>query len=192
MPGLVPDWREILAALFGVWRLMRLDQSGMNWFNLTSEGFWRSFFVAVPAAPFFALLVYLNISAQPAAIDAGWAAMVMTLYYLLGWALVPLVSIGITKMLGLSRGYLPLIVAYNWVSLPQILIQALVSLIASTGVVPEGATNFLIFIAVVYIMVLEWFVVRTALQTTTATAIGIVLLFETLGIFLNLMSINLI
>jgi hypothetical protein len=192
MPGLVPGRREILAALYGVWRLMRLDQGGMNWFNLTIEGFWRSFFVAVPAAPFFALLVYLDLSAQPVAIDAGWAAIIMTFYYLLGWVLVPLVSIGITKMLDLSRGYLPLIVAYNWVSLPQILIQALVSLIAATGVAPESATNFLMFIAVVYILVLEWFVVRTALQTTTATAIGIVLLFETLGIFLNLMSIDLV
>ena len=37
---------------------------------------------------------------------------------------------------------------------------------------------------------LEWFVVRTALQTTTATAIGIVLLFETLGILLNLVFID--
>jgi hypothetical protein len=190
MPGLLPVRREILAALYGVWRLMRLDQSGMSWFNLTIDGFWRSFFVAVPAAPFFALLVYLDFSAQPVAIDAGWAAIVMAVYYLLGWVLVPLVAIGVTKMLDLSRGYLALVVAYNWVSLPQILIQALISLIASTGVVPEGAANFLMFFAVVYILVLEWFVVRTALQTTTATAIGIVLLFETLGILLNLVFID--
>lgn len=190
MPGLVPDRREILAALYGVWRLMRLDQGGMNWFNLTIEGFWRSFFAAVPVAPFFALLIYLDLSAQPETINVGWAATVSMVVYGLSWALVPVVAIGVTKMLDLSPGYVPLVVAYNWVSLPQILLQTLVSLIGTTGLVPEGLSGFLMIVAVVYILVLEWFVVRTALQTTTATAIGIVLLFETLGVFLNLMAFS--
>ncbi|MFP6741289.1 MAG: hypothetical protein VCD33_06640 [Alphaproteobacteria bacterium] len=190
MPGLVPDRREILAALYGVWRLMRLDQGGMNWFNLTIEGFWRSFFAAVPVAPFFASLIYLDLSAQPETINVGWAATVSMVVYGLSWALVPVVAIGVTKMLDLSPGYVPLVVAYNWVSLPQILLQTLVSLIGTTGLVPEGLSGFLMIVAVVYILVLEWFVVRTALQTTTATAIGIVLLFETLGVFLNLMAFS--
>lgn len=190
MPGLVPDRREILAALYGVSRLMRLDQGGMNWFNLTIEGFWRSFFAAVPVAPFFALLIYLDLSAQPETINVGWAATVSMVVYGLSWALVPVVAIGITKMLDLSLGYVPLVVAYNWISLPQILLQTLVSLIGTTGLVPEGLSGFLMIVAVVYILVLEWFVVRTALQTTTATAIGIVLLFETLGVFLNLMAFS--
>ena len=190
MPGLVPDRREILAALYGVWRLMRLDQGGMNWFNLTIEGFWRSFFAAVPVAPFFALLIYLDLSAQPETINVGWAATVSMVVYGLSWALVPVVAIGVTKMLDLSPGYVPLVVAYNWVSLPQILLQTLVRLIGTTSLVPEGLSGFLMIVAVVYILVLEWFVVRTALQTTTATAIGIVLLFETLGVFLNLMAFS--
>jgi hypothetical protein len=169
---------------------MRLDQGGMNWFNLTIEGFWRSFFAAVPVAPFFASLIYLDLSAQPETINVGWAATVSMVVYGLSWALVPVVAIGVTKMLDLSPGYVPLVVAYNWVSLPQILLQTLVSLIGTTGLVPEGLSGFLMIVAVVYILVLEWFVVRTALQTTTATAIGIVLLFETLGVFLNLMAFS--
>ena len=187
---MMPDQREILAALYGVWRLMRLDQGGMNWFNLTIEGFWRSFFAAVPVAPFFALLIYLDLSAQPETINVGWAATVSMVVYGLSWALVPVVAIGVTKMLDLSPGYVPLVVAYNWVSLPQILLQTLVRLIGTTSLVPEGLSGFLMIVAVVYILVLEWFVVRTALQTTTATAIGIVLLFETLGVFLNLMAFS--
>ena len=188
----MPDQREILAALYGVWRLMRLDPSGMTWFNLSIEGFWRSFFAAVPVAPFFALLVYVDLSAHPDAIDVGRAAMVTVVVYGLSWALVPLAAIGVTKMLDLSGGYLPLIIAYNWTSLPQILVQTVVSLIGFTGLVPDVLSGFLMFAVVVYILVLEWFVVRTSLQTTTATAIGIVLLFETLGVLLNLSAFSLV
>ena len=188
----MPDQREILAALYGVWRLMRLDQSGMNWFNLTIEGFWRSFFAAIPVAPFFALLMYLDLSSNSDVTDMGWTATVVTVLYGLSWALVPLVAIGVTKMLDLSNGYVPLIVAYNWASLPQFLLQTLVGLIGVTGLVSEVLSSFLILFVVVYVLVLEWFVVRTSLQTTTATAVGIVLLFETLGVFLRLAAFSLI
>ena len=47
----MPSQREIIAALFGSWRLMRFDADGMNWFDFSSAGFWRSFYAALPAAP---------------------------------------------------------------------------------------------------------------------------------------------
>ncbi|MEE2980195.1 MAG: hypothetical protein VYA71_01470, partial [Pseudomonadota bacterium] len=124
--------------------------------------------------------------------DMGWIATVVTVLYGSSWALVPLVAIGMTKMLDLSKGYVPLIVAYNWTSLPQFLLQTLVGLIGVTGLVSEVLSSFLILFVVVYVLVLEWFVVRTSLQTTTATAVGIVLLFETLGVFLRLTAFSLI
>ena len=43
--------REVTAALYGSWRLARLDPGGMAYFNRTVEGFWNSFFAAVIVAP---------------------------------------------------------------------------------------------------------------------------------------------
>ena len=46
----------------------------------------------------------------------------------------------------------------------------------------------MLFAAVIYILVFEWFVIRTALQTTAMTAVAIVMLLETLGVLINLVA----
>ena len=120
------------------------------------------------------------------AVDTGRAILLSSLVYSLGWAIVPVVAIFLSRMLNLSRGYLPLIVAYNWSSVPQIVLQSAVVLIGELGLLPQGIAGALLFLAVIYILVYEWFIVRTALQTTPGTAIGIVILFEVLGIIINL------
>jgi hypothetical protein len=186
----MPSQREVLAALYGAWRLMRFDASGMNWFDLTLDGFWRSFFAAVPVAPFFALLIYLDPFRAAETTDSGTAILLTAVVYAIGWAIVPVVAIFLTRLLGLTPGYVPLVVAYNWTSVPQIVLQAMVALISELGLLPQGLAGILLFAAVVYILVYEWFVVRTALETTTATAIGIVILFEVLGIALNLTAFS--
>ena len=186
----MPSRREVIAALYGAWRLMRFDASGMNWFDLTPDGFWRSFFAAVPVAPFFALLVYLDPLREAGTTDTGSAILLTALVYAIGWAIVPVVAIFLTRLLGLTRGYVPLIVAYNWTSVPQIVLQTAVALISELGLLPSGLAGILLFVAVVYILVYEWFIVRTALQTTPGTAIGIVILFEVLGITLNLTAFS--
>ncbi len=181
----MPSQREVVAALYGAWRLMRFDAGGMNWFDLTTDGFWRSFFAAALAAPFFALLVYLDLFRRAETMDTGWAILLAALVYAIGWAIAPVASIFLTRMLDLTRGYVPLIVAYNWASVPQVVLQTAVALIGELGLLPQGLAGALLFVAVVYILIYEWFIVRTALQTTPGTAIGIVILFEVLGITLN-------
>ena len=184
----MPSREEITAALFGSWRLMRFDAAGMNWFNLTIEGFWRSFFAALPVAPFFALLVYLDFGHRAEPIDAGRGMFTTVLVYGVGWAMVPLIMILVTKLLGLSRGFIPMMVAYNWTTVPQIILQALATLPGAVGLISDEMSGTLLFAAVIYILVFEWFVIRTTLRTTAVTAIGIVLLLETAGILVNLIA----
>lgn len=56
----MPKFSEIATALYGAYRLARLDPQGMQYFDLSIGGFWRSFFAAVLMAPFFALLILLQ------------------------------------------------------------------------------------------------------------------------------------
>ncbi len=184
----MPGKHEITAALFGAWRLMRFDADGMNWFNLSSEGFWRSFFAALPVAPFFALLVYLDFRRETEPVDVEREIFVTFLVYGVGWTIVPLVMVPVTKLLGMSRGFVPMMVAYNWTTVPQIIIQALVALPGGLGLISVELSGTILFTAVVYILVFEWFVIRTALQTTAMTAVAIVMLLETLGILINLIA----
>ena len=184
----MPSQREIIAALFGSWRLMRFDADGMNWFDFSSAGFWRSFYAALPAAPFFALLVYLDFQKHTAPVDVGWEIFVTILVYGIGWAIVPLMMIPVTKLFGASHSFIPMIVAYNWTTVPQIILQALATLPGAVGLIPDELSGTLLFAALIYILVFEWFVIRTTLRTTAVTAVGIVLLLETTGILVNLIA----
>ena len=88
----------------------------------------------------------------------------------------------------MSRGFIPMMVAYNWTTVPQIILQALATLPGAVGLIPDELSGTLLFAALIYILVFEWFVIRTTLRTTAVTAVGIVLLLETTGILVNLIA----
>ena len=48
----MPDHDSVIRSIYGAWRLALLDPSGLNWFDVSIEGFWRSFFAAAIVAPF--------------------------------------------------------------------------------------------------------------------------------------------
>jgi hypothetical protein len=177
----MPSARDVAAALYGAWRLMRFDAGGLTWFDASLTGFWRSFFAAVVVAPAFALLVWLEFQARTEPFNGAWAALVMSVTYVLGWAVFPLAAIPITRLLSLSDRYVPLIVAYNWISVPQVVLFLVVGLAGGRTADPSAAAMLLEMGAVAYILVYQWFVVRAALQTNALTAAAIVILDIVLG-----------
>ena len=171
----MPSRREVIAALYGSWRLMRFDSGGMAWFDLSIAGFWRSFFAAVPVAPFYAIDVALELAERIEPYDPVWAIVVSIVAYAASWAAFPIVAIFITRLLGLSRRYVPLIIAYNWASVPQTLVYFPVTMISAAQLAPPALAEFLLLAAFLYILVYQWFVTLTALETTALTAAGIII-----------------
>jgi hypothetical protein len=53
----MPSYAEIQRALQGAWLLARGDTRGMGLFDLSVEGFWRSFAAALLAAPAYVLVL---------------------------------------------------------------------------------------------------------------------------------------
>ena len=52
--------REVVAALYGAYRLARFDPSGLALFDATIAGFSRSFFAAVLVAPVYLVLLLIR------------------------------------------------------------------------------------------------------------------------------------
>jgi hypothetical protein len=169
---MIPDQAEVVRSLYGAWRLAWLDPSGMGQFNLSVEGFWRSFFAAVLVAPGYALLVAQDLLAREEAVHPIWAVLVETLAYAVGWAAFPVAAIFLTRLLGLSRNYVALIVAANWASVIQI--GAFLAVIALGFVLPPLA-GLAVMLATGAILFYQWFVIRTTLDTTAGIAIAFVL-----------------
>jgi hypothetical protein len=170
---MIPDQEEVFRSIYGAYRLARLDRSGMGHFNLSVEGFWRSFFAAVLVAPGYALLVMQDLLGRPEEVSPAWALVIETLGYAIGWAAFPLVAIVVTQLLGLSRNYAAMIIAANWAAVIQI---GLFVVAVGLGFVLPSLAGFTVTLATVAILSYQWFVFRTALGTTSGIAIALVLL----------------
>ena len=169
---MIPAQQEVIGSIYGAWRLAWLDRSGMSHFNLSVDGFWRSFFAAVLVAPGYALLVMQDLLGRPEAVSPAWALVVETLGYAISLAAFPLVAVVVTQLLGLSRNYAAMIIAANWAAVIQI--GAFLVAVALGFVLPAFA-GFVVTLATVAILVYQWFVFRTALNTTGGIAIALVL-----------------
>jgi len=188
----MPSLREALGALYGSWRLMRFDAGGVGWFEVSIPAFWRSFWVALPLAPAYAVMVALDLARRPDPIDPGWALLVFTLAYIAGWAAFPIAVAPITKLLRLTRGYVPLIIVANWSAIPQMAVLLPVMLLDASGILPEAVAGGLMLVANVYLLAYFWFIARVTLDTSGWTAVGIVVLNEVLGAFVHISASSLL
>jgi hypothetical protein len=169
---MIPDQEEILRSIYAVWRLARLDPSGMSHLNLSVDGFWHSFFAAVLVAPGYALLVVQELMARPEAVSPAWAFMIETVAYVIGWAAFPLVAIVVTHLLGLSRNYAAMIIAANWAAVLQI---GLFLVAIALGFMLPPLAGLIVTLATIAILSYQWFLFRTALDTTGGIAVALVL-----------------
>ncbi len=165
---MMPPFAEVRHYVEGAWRLARGDAGGMAHFDCTVDGFWRSFWAAFYVLPAYALLV----ADQHARSDraAGFMAIAFGegLVYVIGWLVMPVLAIFLTRFFGLQQRYVPLIVALNWASLVQIGIL-LVPLALGVLIAPSFAA-LLMLIASGVVLVYKAFVARVALDTTFGTA----------------------
>lgn len=167
---MVPPLSEIVQSLAGSLRLARLDPDGLDYFNQSVEGFWRSFFAIVLIAPLFYLLLALETPSDGKATSAA----TLTVGLLAGWIAYPLAMVFIAKLLGLSHRYVVYIIAYNWCAVPAAAIRAPVLIAVATGLIGASVAGFFYMFLLVAVIYYLWFVARTALQTTSVTAATLV------------------
>lgn len=168
----MPAWGYVYRSVYGAWRLALLDVGGMAHFDISVEGFWRSFFAAVPVAPFYVILIALNLQQGEGAVpEPGPFVLVKALVYVLSWVVFPLAMIVVVRLLSLGANYVPFIIAYNWSKVIQIAVIVAASLLG----------DVVMLMAWLAVLAYVWFVTRVALQTTGVIAAGVVVFDELLG-----------
>ncbi|MCG8693415.1 MAG: hypothetical protein MI806_19605 [Minwuiales bacterium] len=176
----MPLREEIFQALYGASLLARLDPRGMSCFNLTIEGFWRSFLAAVISAPLYLLIVWFQpqTDAAPGLQDVTlfWRIFVETIDYFVTWATFPVIMVFVARWMGLDHLYVTYIIAYNWCQALVVLLLVVVSAVIGIGILPETIAGFALTVSFVAILYYLWFVTKTALQIEWHLAIALVLL----------------
>jgi hypothetical protein len=167
---------EGLLAMRGCWRLLWRDPAAFEDFNVTIEGFWRSFAMIVPVLVLvYPVFISSHQNASEAALAAGenpaelrlGASYVCLLSNIVIW---PLVAAALVRLLGVAQNYVRFMIVYNWMSVPMMvlaLIPALLRVRPESGLlsVVLGGAVFVFFLYV------SWYVAKASLQTTTLTAV---------------------
>ncbi|MGE5476079.1 MAG: hypothetical protein ACM3Q1_05455 [Bacteroidales bacterium] len=163
---------EIAAGLTGAFRLARRDPGGMDCFDASAHGFWRSFWAAALVAPAF-IVIDLLAGTLNTATDLHSIA-VKLIGYVVDWTLFPVVMITIADSLDRWPLYTRYIVAYNWSAVVQMAALLPVAILAVSA--PSHATALLAQGVTIVLLVYRAYVAHVALKVPVFTAAGIVLL----------------
>lgn len=173
---------EIVRSLTGAWWLF-LDRPGaMRLFDVSLDGFWRSFaavFLLIPAYALTATAEY-QVILSDAFPDDGFsnAAFVFDKIFALGldWIALPVILAILARPLAIGRTYAAFVVARNWCSVIAVLPFGLIGLLFASGVFGVDAANLLSLAALIVILRYNYLIARRALDAGIAFALGLVVL----------------
>lgn len=165
---------EVIRALAGIGRLIRLDRQGLDYFDRTIQGFWRSFAVALLVAPFYALLIPQRIEAAKPTVGWPYVMAIETLTYAIRWLLYPTIAFELCRWLKRQSEYPGYITIYNWSAILSVGIQLLVWLPSYAGLTAAEFSQNLHIAAYCLLQIYWWFIAREALKVDGIVAVGLV------------------
>ncbi len=139
--------QEIGQSCIASWRVMKGEAEALQQFDLSADGFWRSFLVIFLLLPFYflsliseqSLMLEINLERgqEAAEIATGGALLYIgkTLSLFVDWVTFPLVLAVLAGSIGLKRTYGPYIVVRNWSTLIILLPQTLLNLLYLAGII---------------------------------------------------------
>lgn len=180
-----PYLTHISRSLKGAWELIKLNPRGMDYFDKSADGFWKSFWVLIIGTPILLLWSYLtyDIAVEKEKTGVIWAN--IAAFYLM-LPLFAVLMVFYTKFININKYYSQMIIAYNWLSLLTLYIVMVLELVMWTGIVSEQAGLTITMAMRLYFnLFVIWFMFKHSLKISSMLAVGVVI-FEfltTLSVF---------
>ena len=165
--------REAREGLRGAIRLAAADPKGLDCFDLTVAGFWRSFLAVAVTLPIFALeriaaralVAELDPERRPLSPFEDFAI------YIAGWPLAALVLLGACVLLRKTDRFAAGVIALNWLT---VLTETALCIGEVAALAAPAAFTLIMVSILMAILVVEYRVLRIALALNMAPAIGVV------------------
>ncbi len=165
----------IQRSLLGAWKLVQVNPKAMDYLDISSDGFWKSFWAIAVMIPVF-ILKGINDSKsglpQPIVSES--------LYVLTALPMTALVMYYFTRFMKISENYVPMVIAYNWLNALTVNIIIIAGLILNL-IAPESQVSGIIqlMLGFYFGLYVVWFMFKTSLVISGMLAIGVVI-FENL------------
>ena len=166
---------HIIQSLKGAWQLIKLNPRGMDYFDKSADGFWKSFWVLAIGTPILLLWGYLtyDIAVEKEKTDIIWAN--IAAYYLM-LPLFAVLMVFYTKFIKINKYYSQMIIAYNWLSLLILNIVLTLELVMWTGLFSEQISLTIIIALRLYLQLfVTWFMFKHSLKISSMLAVGVVI-----------------
>ena len=162
-------------SLMGAWQLIKVNPKAMDYFDLSSDGFWKSFWAIALMLPAFVFWALYNIEYNP-----YYAFMTELLVVFLLLPFVAFVMFFFTKFMNIQDHYPSMIIAYNWVNVPIYWIIKIAYIILYSGSISmEIASTVMMVIGFYLSLYVVWATFKLSLKISGLLAVG-VLVFELL------------
>lgn len=176
-----PSVNEVSGYLSGVFKMVQGDDAGLQELDLSTRGFWRSFWVLVYGIPAFCVIWAvqrkMRMAADPA-LELGASAFFRSVASeLLGVAAVLLVVGLLARPMGIADRFAQWVISANWLTLPLWYFVASVYLAASSL---TGGELF-VFVAQLLTLIVYWRVYRVAFAGDGLLAFAVILISLFIG-----------
>jgi len=177
---------DVAAALHGLFRLVRFDKEGLEYFDASVEGFIKSFWVAaVLLPPYLLIMVFADVALSEGPTLAPQLAryvIVEALAYVVDWVAFPLVLLTLADYLGVNARVLHFLVPFNWFQLIIVLAFLPLDLLIALGLLPDGLIAIVSLGLIGGWLAYTTFQARHGLQVPWWSAFGVTGLSITVGV----------
>lgn len=183
MSGIVGIMNYLKKSLTGAVKLAQFDKSGMDYFDVSADGFWNSFWAIAVAAPIVLIPLYTgHLAAEDAGLQSTlWLRVVL---YLIELPLTAVLMIFYTRYLGISANYATMIIANNWCSVIAYIFQVLMNVGLSFGQTQSAFASAAWVAIMVYLFAYQWFLIKVSLKVGGWMAFGTTLFQQlSVGVF---------
>ena len=181
---------EIVRSIRGAVRIALFDPDAPTLFNLTIQGFWRSFLAPVLLAPFYLAILLDDAGQAPEGADSSSPILLRIAAFIVGWVAFPLLMIPIARLLQLGGAYVSYIIMWNWSAVPQAALM--IPAMALLDHLSQRAGGLLFMSATLTVLFYGYLVARAGLRCPAATAAGVVALDLVLSLLVNAAFRNLL
>ena len=165
----------IYYSLAAAWKLVQANPRSMDYFDLSSDGFWKSFWAIALIIPIFAIKL---IGDSNQGILQPYLS--MAIYVITALPVTAIVMHYFTKWMNIGEHYASMVIAYNWLNALTVNIVMIASMILLQLFPEAQMVGFINIILSFYFKVyVVWFMFKVALQISGWLAIG-VMVFESL------------
>lgn len=165
-------------------------------FDVSLEGFWRSFAAILLVLPSFAIVVIAEgmfqsddmVSRGIPETEFPWGSFAAERLVSLGleWIALPVVIALLARRLGIAARFVPFIVARNWGTAVSSALYAVPTLLFVAGILGADLTQILGLAVVLVAVQYQYRIARQALAVPPAMAIAVVVLDVVLGLVVML------